>query len=105
MKLIGILLFLCFWSSVPAKAQSNSPVPASGGISSFFSEWDARALRSQLDQPNWLTPVVTSTSRLKQEIRYDIDWQRNADGTTAESYGGSKGFNTNPHDPNETPIN
>jgi hypothetical protein len=40
--------------------------------------------------------VVTSTSRLKQEIRYDISWQRNPDGSAAENYGGSKGFTTIP---------
>lgn len=105
MRTTGLFLCVCFASLLPAKAQSNTPVPAGGGISSFFSEWDARALRSQLDQPNWLTPVVTSTSRLKQEIRYDIDWQRNADGTTAENYGGSKGFTTIPIDRIEISIN
>jgi hypothetical protein len=101
MRLICALFFAGFVFVLPTCAQTD----ATNSITSFFAHWDERALRSQLNQPNWLTPVVTSTARLKQEIRYDISWARNADGTTTENYGGSKGFTTIPIDRVEISLN
>ena len=100
MRLI-ILFLACVASGLPACAQTDGSNP----MSSFLANWDERALQAQVNQPNWLTPVVTSTARLKQEIRYDISWQRNPDGTTAENYGGSKGFTTIPVDRVEISLN
>ena len=96
-------VFLLF--AFPVHAQTDAANTPAGAIFSFFARWDERALNAQLNQPNWLTPVITSTARLKQEIRYDISWQRNPDGTTAENYGGSKGFTTIPIDRVEVSIN
>jgi hypothetical protein len=104
MQMIAALLFACLFG-LPARAQTDASSGTDGGIASFFEHWDERALQAQLNQPNWLTPVITSTSRLKQEIRYDISWQRNPDGTTAENYGGGKGFTTIPVDRVEISIN
>jgi hypothetical protein len=98
MRLIGVLFFSWLAMVIPAHAQTNPPNDTDNGnpVSSFFTHWDERALQAQINQPNWLTPVVTSTARLKQEIRFDTSWQRNPDGTTTENYGGSKGFTTIP---------
>ena len=96
---------VCLLFALPAHAQTDAANTPAGAIVSFFAHWDERALNAQLNQPNWLTPVITSTARLKQEIRYDISWQRNPDGTTAENYGGSKGFTTIPIDRVEISIN
>jgi hypothetical protein len=94
-------------AALPACAQSSAPAPADqgNGIYSFLVRWDQRALHAQVNQPNWLTPVVTSTARLKQEFRYDILWQENRGGTVAENYGGSKGLTTIPVDRIEISIN
>jgi len=105
MRMIGPLLFACLAFGLPVRAQTDAASGTDAGIASFFEHWDERALHAQLNQPNWLTPVITSTSRLKQEIRYDISWQRNPDGTTAGNYGGSKGFTTIPIDRVEISIN
>jgi len=98
MRLIGVFFFSWVVLVIPARAQTNPPsnAPSGNAVSSFFAQWDERALQAQINQPNWLTPVITSTARLKQEIRFDTSWQRNADGTTTENYGGSKGFTTIP---------
>jgi hypothetical protein len=110
-RLLGILLVL-FACGSPMHAQNSAPAApdatgpgSSGGLPSFFANWDERALRAQIDQPNWLTPVVTSTARLKQEVRYDMSWQRNADGSTTENYGGSRGFTTIPINRVEISVN
>jgi hypothetical protein len=105
MRLIGALLLACLVLVAPMGAQTSAPSTTDQGITSFLAHWDERALREQLSQPNWLTPVVTSTARLKQEIRYDISWQWNQDGTTTENYGGSKGFTTIPIERIEISVN
>jgi hypothetical protein len=107
MRLIPAFLLasLALGSLAYGQTAASSSTDQGGDIYSFLVRWDRRALRAQLDQPNWLTPVVTSTARLKQEIRYDASWQRNPDGSTTENYGGSKGFTTIPIDRIEISIN
>ncbi|HEY6464660.1 MAG TPA: transporter [Candidatus Acidoferrales bacterium] len=87
-----------------AAAQSASDV-SGRGITGFFARWDQRALQAQENQPNWLTPVVTSTARLKEEFRYDMTWQSNDGGATTDNYGGSKGLTTLPFERLEVSIN
>jgi len=61
-------------------------------VQSLLDDYFTRIAKQQAEQPHWITPVVTVTPRLEQEIRYDIFWQGHADGTTTENYGGSKGL-------------
>jgi hypothetical protein len=75
-------------SSQPSSAQ---PTPANSG-GDFFRDWFSMVSRTQADQPHWMTPVATTTPRLEQEFRYDIDWQTNSTGVTRENYGGAKGL-------------
>jgi hypothetical protein len=107
MRFMVVICFALLVLAAPAYPQTGAPDATNpdGGIASFLERWDDRSLQSQLNQPNWLTPVITSTARLKQEIRYDISWQRNADGTTAENYGGSRGFTTIPVNRIEVSVN
>jgi hypothetical protein len=99
-----ILIYVAFAASASAQAQSSSAVE-SHSITAFFSNWDARAQRAEAEQPNWLTPVVTSSARIKQELRYDMSWQFNPSGATTDNYGGSKGFTTIPIERVEIDIN
>jgi Putative MetA-pathway of phenol degradation len=59
---------------------------------SFAERYFARVDKTQAEQPHWITPVATTTPRLEQEFRYDIFWQTNAKGITAENYAGGKGL-------------
>jgi hypothetical protein len=59
---------------------------------SFIDEWQKRATESQAEQPHWVTPVAVTTPRLEQEIRYDLMWRTQEDGTTLANYGGGKGL-------------
>ncbi len=38
----------------------------------FVSDWLNMVTRTQEQQPRWITPVVTVTPRLEQEVRYDL---------------------------------
>jgi hypothetical protein len=101
---LAALLYTLWMLASPAAAQSASDADGRG-IAGVFGRWDERALRAQENQPNWLTPVVTSTARLKQEFRYDMIWQSNGGGPTTDNYGGSKGLTTLPFDRLEVSIN
>lgn len=91
----SLILFLTLAASL-ACAHSSFAQDDSGTIQGaspdFWRNWENRSAETQLEQPSWLTPVITSTARLKQEIRYDIYWQRNPNGSTQENYGNSKGL-------------
>lgn len=93
---ISICLFLTIASSTTAFAQQTSTAGASSGSSSsgggYFENWFARVDATQAEQPHWVTPVATTTPRLEEEYRYDIFWQTNKAGVTAENYGGGKGL-------------
>src|SRR5215469_14108979 len=58
----------------------------------FVTEWQHRASETQAEQPHWVTPLVTVTPRLEQEIRYDLAWREQPDGSNFINYGGSKGL-------------
>ena len=84
----------------PAVARAQT---ASGGsglgdmIVQFVDDWQARATRTQAEQPHWVTPLVTVTPRLEQEYRYDQFWQANQNGLATDNFGGSKGLELIPY--------
>ena len=54
--------------------------------------WLAMAEKVQAEQPDWLSPLMTTSGRLKQEFRYDIWDQPATDGNRAYQFGGNKGL-------------
>ncbi len=56
------------------------------------SGWFDRVTRTQGEQPHWITPLVTVTPRLEEEVRFDINHQRQPNGSTTNSFGGGKGL-------------
>lgn len=71
--------------AAPCRAQSaRAPAaPAStafgsyvlDSIGDYFANWFIRSERAREEQPHWITPLVTTTPRLEQEIRFDQNWQ------------------------------
>lgn len=59
---------------------------------SFIDGWQARATKTQGEQPHWVTPLVTVTPRLEQEFRYDFTRQIAPAGTDTWNYGNGKGL-------------
>jgi len=60
--------------------------------SNFFRAWLSLADRVQATQPDWLSPLATTSGRLKQEFRYDIWDQPTAGGARSYQFGGNKGL-------------
>jgi hypothetical protein len=86
--LAAVLLSLAA-SILPAAASADD-----GGASgaSGFDDWFAISDAAKESQPHWMTPVVTVTPRLEQELRYDQSWQNRPKNVTLDNYGGGKGF-------------
>jgi hypothetical protein len=73
----------CVFAAATAFAQTDD---------GLFEHWQDRASQTQAEQPHWVTPVVTVTPRLEQEIRYDLSWRTQPDATSFANYGGGKGL-------------
>jgi hypothetical protein len=58
----------------------------------FFRSWLNMAAETQAKQPDWLSPLATTSGRLKQELRYDIWDQPAGQGNRTYQFGGGKGL-------------
>jgi hypothetical protein len=58
----------------------------------LFRSWLHMAAQTQARQPDWLSPLATTSGRLKQEFRYDIWDQPAAQGNRTYQFGGGKGL-------------
>ena len=90
---VGVLLLA---AATPCHAQEASPPeevssPASPVVD-YFANWFERVEKTQAEQPHWVTPLVTVTARLEQELRYDQIWQSRPHGDALYSFGGGKGL-------------
>ena len=84
-------------SSADATAQaSSSAAPPSSSAPSggnWIDRYQARVTATQNQQPHWVTPLVTVTPRLEQELRTDFLRQKQTSNhTTLWNYGNGKGL-------------
>lgn len=87
-------------SETPSAADANYPRFVSTA-EDFFDGWFDRVSKIQAEQPHWVTPLVTVTPRLEQELRYDQSWESLPGGKTLANYGSGKGLEIIPVDPVE----
>ncbi|HEX4785608.1 MAG TPA: hypothetical protein VH350_14800 [Candidatus Sulfotelmatobacter sp.] len=66
--------------------------PLSWTQEGFPANWFSMVSATQSQQPHWITPLNTTTPRLEQEFRYDMQWQTHNNGVTTDNYGVSKGL-------------
>jgi len=106
-----LICAIFFLISVAAGAQSsslqgdvtgsqNTPVPQS-----FWGRYQARVSATQAQQPRWITPLVTVTPRLEQELRADFVHQYNPKGYAIWNYGNGKGLEFIPEKHTEIIVN
>jgi len=77
-------------SLVTLAGRADEATPAGSG--SWLDNWFATSDAAKEAQPHWMTPVVTVTPRLEQEIRYDQSWQTRPNDVTLDNYGNNKGL-------------
>jgi len=101
-----LLKVLCFavLFAAPAISFAQTTSGSSGGfgllgsIGDYFSNWFVRSDRAKATQPHWMTPVITVTPRLEQEVRYDQSFQSAQYGQETTNYGSGKGIELIPWD-------
>jgi len=71
----------------------------------FIERYQARVSATQAEQPHWVTPLVTVTPRLEQEIRTDFVHQYNSKRYAVWNYGNSKGLELIPEKHTEIIVN
>ena len=76
-----IASLLCFPMAVHAQQDST-----------FIQRYQARVSATQAAQPHWITPLVTVTPRLEQELRTDFVRQTNTKGYDTWNYDNGKGL-------------
>jgi hypothetical protein len=69
-----------------AKATGNGPVET------FFDDWDQMIRRARATQPSWSSPVITTTALLEQRLRFDVSFQRAANGNETTNTDNGKGL-------------
>lgn len=96
-SLLGIVVCLPF-ASVQAQTAAQTSAAASSTPSQvqqptgIAGSYLARASATQAEQPHWVTPLVTVTPRLEQELRTDFLSQPQTNHTRLWNYGNGKGL-------------
>ncbi|MGO9452089.1 MAG: hypothetical protein ACLQDV_13770 [Candidatus Binataceae bacterium] len=102
------ILAVCLGSTAAFAQTSPSPSTGTVGFSdmveNFVNSWLAMVSRTQAEQPHWVTPLVTVTPRLEQEVRYDQYFQSAKNGLAIDNFGGGKGLELIPEEHFETII-
>jgi hypothetical protein len=101
-------LIVCVPSAFAGEPEPLPNVTLTPSPGDYISDWFARVDQAQADQPHWVTPIVTITPRLEEELRYDQFWERNPGSGQSpgslNSYGGAKGLELIPFEPVELII-
>ena len=88
-----------------ALAAWSGAARADDGISQYFNNWYERVQQAQDSQPHWVTPLVTVTPRLEQEVRTDVLVEKLGTGADIDSYGNGRGLELIPTTTNELVLN
>jgi hypothetical protein len=92
-------------ASAAADASAAPETNNSGPVEEYFADWFERVEAAQASQPHWMTPLVTVTPRLEQEVRYDQYWESRGNGSTLDIFDSGKGLELIPTETNEVLIN
>lgn len=71
----------------------------------FIGRYQARVTATQNEQPHWITPLVTVTPRLEQELRTDFVHYHNPHGYEIWNYDNGKGLELIPEKHTELIVN
>ncbi len=78
---------------------------SSADAGSWWGRYQARVTATQSQQPHWVTPLVTVTPRLEQEVRADFLHYYNPKGYALWNYGNGKGLEFIPEKHTEIIVN
>jgi hypothetical protein len=90
--LVLVSITVCRGQSGAQTAPPAQPPQSTNPIVEYFLDWFPRVTRIQSVQPHWVTPLVTVTPRLEEEVRYDQFFQAQQHGRSLDNFGGGKGL-------------
>jgi len=90
--LVLVSITVCRGQSRAQTAPTAQPPQSTNPIVEYFLDWFPRVTRIQSEQPHWVTPLVTVTPRLEEEVRYDQFFQAQQNGRSLDNFGGGKGL-------------
>jgi hypothetical protein len=74
-------------------AGESNPSPQEGCQKhSLCRSWRRMTEQAEASQPDWLSPLATTSGRIKDEFRYDMWRQGTPTGSTISTFGGGKGL-------------
>jgi hypothetical protein len=88
--LAGIVFAGVFAGSGLVGAAHADTLDASG-LEAYFANWDQRVAAARASQPEWSSPIVTTTGMLEERVRVDTSFQRSGNGTSTTNLDGGKG--------------
>src|SRR5271169_4059500 len=97
-----IVLAIVLAAAAPCRAQSASNFGTA--IEDYFINWFPRVTQIQSEQPHWITPLVTVTPRLEEEVRYDQFFESMRDGVATDNFGAGKGIELIPFQKTEVIV-
>ncbi len=74
-------------------------------VGDYFGNWYERVSAAQDSQPHWMTPLMTVTPRLEQEVRYDQYWEHTDTSADIANFDSGKGLELIPTTTNEVILN
>ena len=99
---LAVAIAFLLSAASPVVAQQSAGSSQDEG---FITRYQGRVSATQAEQPHWVTPLVTVTPRLEQELRTDFVHQYNPKGFAVWNYGNSKGLEFIPERHTEIIIN
>ena len=88
----------------PAPCGAQSIQDFGAAVQDYFLNWFPRVTQIQSEQPHWITPLVTVTPRLEEELRYDQYFESMRDGVATNNFGAGKGVELIPFQNTEVII-
>ena len=104
---LPVAVLLTALAAAPCRAGYSDFTSSGDPVLDYFDNWFPRVTQIQSEQPHWITPLVTVTPRLEEELRYDQSWEtlNNGDHSAqVDNYGNNKGVELIPFDPVEIII-
>ncbi|HEV2646739.1 MAG TPA: hypothetical protein VGU46_10275 [Acidobacteriaceae bacterium] len=92
MHKFSLVLPACVWAGLLCAAAASAQTAPRGDSASWIARWQARATRTQAQQPKWATPVATSSPRLDQSMRMEFVRQTNTKRDNTWNLGNNKGL-------------
>jgi opacity protein-like surface antigen len=79
------------WERSSSGTRGTASGSNANAVSDFFADWQALVAQARADQPNWATPLVTTTGLLLHRYRFDLAEQHIGNGGQTTVLDGGKG--------------